>query len=170
MLTDITLPSLEYICLNLRESDKEEVFAVCAYDSPLQLAWESSIAIRNMGRGRIAWYQGKPAGVFAFVELWPGTWETWMYGTDDFPKVAINLVRWARKEAVDILTVCNGRRVHCNVREGHPDAHKLILALGAKPEGPLMKGWGKDGSSFQRYVWFNGENDAVLKPHYTRAA
>jgi hypothetical protein len=170
MLTEITNGALEYICMNLREIDRVEIFAIRPHESPLQLAYEAAYQIRNAGRGRIAWHNGRPAGVFAFCEMWPGMWEVWMFGTDDFSKCAVNLLRWCRKEANEILTVCNGRRLQCDVREGHPEAHKLILALGAIPEGPMMRCYGKDGSSYQRYVWFNGVNDGVLKPHFTRAA
>lgn len=170
MLHDVTLSSLEYICLNLRESDKLEILNIRPHDNPLMLAWESFHAIRSNGRGRIAWHKGRPAGLFAFAEAWSGTWEVWMYGTDDYRAVVFDLLRWARKEANDILTTCDGRRLHADVRDGHPDAHKLVKAMGAMPEGPPMRGYGKDGGAYQRYVWFNGENDAVLKPHYTRAA
>lgn len=170
MLTDITFSAIEYICLNMRDSDREEIFAIRPHDCPLRWAHEAHAAIKNLGRGRIGWHKGRPAGVFAFTEPWPGAWEIWMFGTDDYRNVAIELVRYARKEANDILTVCNGRRLHADVREGHPDAHKLIKAMGALPEGPPMQAYGKDGSAYQRYVWLNGVNDSVLKPHFKRAA
>lgn len=170
MLTDITLPAIEYICLNIRESDRVEILALRPHDSELQLAWETFSALRNLGRGRIAWHQGKPAGLFGFAEAWPGHWEVWMFGTDEYRAVAFDLLRWARKEANEILQHCNGRRLQADVREGHPDAHKLVKAMGAIPEGPLLQNYGKDGGAYQRYVWINGVNDAVLKPHYTRAA
>lgn len=170
MLTDITLPALDYICLNLRASDKLEILGMRPHDAPLRLAWESFSAIRNLGRGRVAWADGRPAGVFAFTEQWPGTWEIWMFGTDQFRAVAIPLLRWARGEANDILSTCLGRRLHCDVREGHPDAHRLLKAMGALAEGQPMAAYGKDGSAYQRYVWLKGVNDAVLNPHYKRAA
>ena len=170
MLTDITLPDIEYICLHLRESDKREILNMRPHDSPLQLAWESCSAIRNLGRGRIAWYKGRPAGLFAFTESWPGLWEVWMFGTDEFKNVAIDLMRYCRKEANDILTTSNGRRLQCDCAMDHAEAHKLIKAMGAIAEGPPMQAYGKDGSAYQRYVWLNGVNDHVLRPNYTRAA
>ena len=135
MLTEPDLWAIEYICLNLRESDAIEIYNVRPHDSPLQLAWESTQAVKNMGRGRIGWANGKPAALFAFTEDWPGTWQVWMFGTNDFKAAAIDLLRWARKEANDILTVCEGRRLQCDCRLGHDDAHKMIRALGGKPEG-----------------------------------
>jgi hypothetical protein len=134
------------------------------------MAYESYHYILNNGRGQAAWVDGRPAGMCAFTENWPGVWQVWSFGTDDYKKAALPLARWFRREANAILSVCKGIRLQCDSRIGHPDAEKFILAFGGLPEGPPMKSYGKDGSSYQRYVWFPGENDAVLKPHYTRAA
>jgi hypothetical protein len=167
VLTDLTYLDLEYICLNLRQADKSEVFALRPHDNPLQLALEAHAYIRNQGRGKIAWINGRPAAVAAFTEDWPGVWSVWMFGTDDFKAAAIPLVRWARKEAKDILSICAGHRLQCDSAADHHEAHALIKAMGAKEEY-RMRRYGKHGDDFIRFVWLNGENDAVLKPHYQR--
>lgn len=169
MLTEFNLYAFEFICINMRESDRTEVFGILPHDSPLQLAYEAAHLIRNKGRGRIAWHDGKPAAVAALTEDHPGTWTAWMFGTDDFKACAVELLRWFRKEANEILTVCEGRRLHADSRFDHHEAHKMLKALGAVEEVTLRK-YGKDGADYIRFVWFNGENDAVLKPHYVRAA
>lgn len=169
MLTDIDYLSLEYVVLNMRESDRKEIYALRSHDSPLQLAAEAYALIRNTGRGRIAWDKGKPVAVAAFTENWPGCWEAWMFGTDDFKRGAIDLIRWFRKEANEILTVCEGRRLQCDSSADHHEAHKMIKGLGGIEEFRLRK-YGKGGEDFIRFVWFNGENDAVLKSGYVRAA
>lgn len=169
-LTEPDLLSLEFICLNMREIDRVEAFAVVSHDNPCRLAWETYHYVLNNGRGQIAWHNGKPAAFAALVEMWPSVWQIYMFGTDDFKNAAIPLLRWFRKESNDILTVCNGHRLQCDCRIGHPEAHKMILAMGGLPEGPPRQKFGKDGSDFQTYVWINGENDAVLKPGFIRAA
>lgn len=171
MLTEFNLYSFEYICLNMREVDRVEVFGMLHHNSPLQLAYEYAYVIRNKGRSRIAWSERtkKPAGFAAFTEDWPGMWSVWMFGTDDFKDSAVELLRWFRKEANDILSVCQGRRLQCDSRFDHEEAHKMLKAFGAVEESRL-RGYGKDGSDYIRFVWINGENDAVLKPHYVRAA
>lgn len=168
MLTDVDYLSLEYVCLNMRACDREEIYAIRNYDNPLQLAMDAHAAIRNLGRGRISWVNGKPAAVAAFTEEWSGVWYVWMFGTDDFKAAAIPLLRWVRTEANDILTVCKGHRLHCDSMVGHDEAHKMIKAMGGLPEGAPMRKLGKNQQDFQRFVWLNGENDAVLKPHYVR--
>lgn len=169
MLTPIDIGTLEFVCLNLRESDRVEILALRPHDNLVRLAWEANQIIVNQGRGVVAWHQGRPAGVAAFTEMWPGAWEAWMFGTDDFRHVAVELMRWLRKGANEILTVCNGNRLHCDCRVGNDENHKMIMALGAEPEVTL-RNYGKDRSDYVRYVWLPGVNDAVLKPHYTRAA
>ncbi len=169
-IEDIDLLSIEYICYRMREDDRKEVFAIVPHDNPYRLAWETYHTILNNGRGRVAWYNGKPAAVAAFVENWPGNWQVYMYGTDDFKAAAVPLLRWFRKEANEILTVCKGHRLQCHSQVGHPEADKMIRAMGGIPEGPPLRRFGKDGSDFQTYVWLNGENDAVLKSGYVRAA
>lgn len=161
-LTEITLPAIESICYRLRERDKAEIYALLPHDNPYRLAWEAHAAILNQGRGRIAWISGRPAGLIAFTEQWPGVWYSWMFGTDEFRSVALELVRWGRREVREILKVSRGHRCHCDSRFDHDEAHRLLKALGARPEGPPMRRYGKDGSDFQRFVWLRGQDDAIL--------
>lgn len=151
----------------MRDCDKQEIYALRSYDNPLQLASDAHAAIRNMGRGRISWVNGRPAAVAAFTEEWSGVWYVWMFGTDDFRAAAIPLLRWVRKEANDILEVCAGHRLHCDSMVGHDEAHKMIKAMGGLPEFTMRK-LGKNGEDFTRFVWLRGENEAILHPHYVR--
>ena len=170
MLTDLDYLAVEFICLHMRPQDREEVFGLVGHDDQLRFAMETTGYIRNAGRGRIAWWNGRPAALMAFVELRPGVWEVWSFGTEDFQRVALELMRWCRKEANDILQHCKGHRLQCYSRADYADAHKLIGAMGGTSEGPPLRRFGKDGSDYQTFVWLNGENDAVLRPHYRKAS
>lgn len=163
MLTEFTLGAYEYIILNMREVDRVEVFGMLHHDSALQMAHETAFLIRNKGRSTIAWHDGRPAAMGALTEDWPGMWSVWMFGTDDFRNCAVELIKWFRREASDILTVCQGRRLQCDSRFDHDEAHKMLRALGAREEVRL-RAYGKDGSDYIRFVWLRGENDAVLRP------
>lgn len=169
MLLPVDVTAIEYLAFNMREQDRVEVFGMRPYDNPIRLAWDANQMILNTGRGTIAWAKGKPAGLAAFTSNWPGVWDAWMFGTDEFKHVAVELIRWLRRTGNDILSVCEGHRLQCDCRVGHDEAHKMILSLGAVPEVTLRK-YGKDGADYIRYVWLKGENDAVLRPHFTRAA
>lgn len=170
MLTEPTLHDLEYVCLHMRARDQEEIYGMLPHDNPCRLAWESYHHILNFGRGRIAWHNGKPAAIAAFTESWPGCWSVWMFGTDDFKLCAIPLLRWFRNEAREILTVCQGRRLQCDSIVGYDEAHKMIQAFGGVPEGPPMEDYGKGGQAYQRFVWLQKRDSAILEKHATRVA
>lgn len=163
MLAEIDITSLDYICLNLRDVDKREVFGVVDHDNPIMLAFQAHYIGCTKGRGRIAWHNGRPAAFIAFCEERPSVWTISMFGTDDFKAVAFECMRWARETAADLIANRNGRRLQCDSHIEHHEAHKFLTALGAVPEGPPMKCFGKDGSDYQRFVWIKGENDHVLR-------
>ncbi|MEW5705129.1 MAG: hypothetical protein AB1781_11185 [Pseudomonadota bacterium] len=169
VLTDIDLVSLEYVCLNMRPIDAVEIYGVRDHDSPIRLAWEAYHMIRNRGRGRIAWHNGRPAAVIALTEDRPGVWQIWMFGTGDFKAVAYACMRWARETVADLIENHGGKRLHCESHEAHTEAHRFLRALGAIAEGPPMRHFGKDGASYQRFVWIAGENDHRLRSdHHVR--
>lgn len=174
MLSDLDYNSLEYICLNLREQDKAEIYGMRGHDNALQLAMESHAYIKNNGRGVVAWWNGKPCAIAAMSEDWPGVWSIWMFGTDDFKSGAIELLRWFRKEANDILTVCKGHRIQCDSMASYEEAHKMIEAMGGRKEH-VFRHYGRakdDGSEpddYIRYVWLKERDSAILQPHYKRA-
>jgi hypothetical protein len=169
ILTEITLPAVESICYRLRERDRIEAFNLLPYDNEYRLAWESYATMLNAGRARVAWWDGRPAALMAFTERRPGVWDAWMIGTDDFRNCAVDLVRWGRKEARDILATSLGHRLQAESRADHDEGHRLLKALGARQEGPPMKAYGKDGSDYLRFVWLKGQDDAVLEPGFVRA-
>lgn len=163
-LSEVTLNALTVICLNMREADRLEIMNVVAHDSPVRLAQEAYGMITNMGRGRIAWHNQKPAAVIFLVEERPKVWQIGMFGTDDTKAVAFPCMRWAREQLRELeQPPMNGRRLQCDSRVGHVEAEKFLLALGAHKEGPPMRHFGKDGGDYQRYIWLIGDNDHVLR-------
>ena len=101
------------MCLRLRERDAKEIFNLRPHDNPLRLAHEAAW-ILPQGRGRVAWYQGRPAGVVGMFESWPRMWEMVMFGTDEFPHVAFAMLRWARHELRGLLTEGWGHRLQAD--------------------------------------------------------
>ena len=168
-MTPITMMAVESICYRMRDADKREIYAIRPHDNAYRLAWECHSIVMAQGRGRIAWYRGRPTGFVAFTENWPGNWNVWMFGTDEFKSVVVPMVGWARREVKQILEHNSGHRCQCESIMGHDEAHKLLRALGAKPEGPPLLGWGKGGESFQRFVWLRDRDAAVSEPGFVRA-
>jgi hypothetical protein len=161
MLTEIDLHSLTYICLNLREVDRVEIYNMMEHDNPLQLAHEAHWLFTNKGRSRMGWHKGRPCAVIALTEDRPGVWHISMFGTDEFKAAAFECMRWARNNIPDMIHNHGGRRLQCDSHIDHHEAHKFLRTLGARVEGEPMKCYGKDGSTYLRFVWIEGENGFV---------
>lgn len=167
VLVDLNLFAVEYLAINMRDCDRREVFGIWPHDEELRFAAEVTHILRNKGRSKIAYYNGRPAALFGFsCHLKPNVYDVWMMGTDNFDKAIFPLMRWCRKEANDILSIENAHRLQAQSRADHTEAHKLIRAMGGIEECRLEK-WGKDGSDYLMFKWINGKNDAILRPHYS---
>lgn len=158
MLKEPTQVALDYICLNLREIDKREIYNVQNHDNPIRLAWECYWALTNLGgRARIAWHNGRPCTFIGFFKHRDGVFEVSMFGTDEFKNCAFECMRWGRDTIIDLVRNHNARRIHCDSAVFHDEAHKMLRAMGAVEEGPPRRNFGKDGSEYQTFCWFIDE-------------
>lgn len=160
----VTFDGLLYLTRNMRPVDQEEIYNWIGHKCPEALAMEMHDLFRARGRGRLVLYEDKPAawiGVIEMPELAEeysvpdGVWQVTMGGTLYLPMVAYFCMTWARWSTRE--TKHNGRILLCDSREGHTEAHKFLLTLGAKVESTVRTGW--DGAKYYRFFWRYGEND-----------
>ncbi len=168
----VTLEAMRYLAHNMRPADQEEIYNWIGYSDPERFAAEAYRLITEHGRGRIVMYEGKPAAWIATIEMvdeGEGIWQVSMGGTVFLTMVAYHCMAWARWTCRE--TKHNGRILYCDSREGHGEAHKFLLALGAKCESEVRIG--HDGGRYYRFYWRYGENDEDVsradKPNYGRA-
>lgn len=141
-----------YIALNLRSEDAREIYGVRADDNPLTLASDVTTVATASGLAWDARYRGRPAAVLGAVEAWPGRWEAFAFGTDDWPHVALGVTRFARRVLAPMLRARGARRVDATSRAGHVAAHRWLERLGARREAHLAA-FGRDGADYVIYVW-----------------
>lgn len=168
-VSELDRHSVEYVCLHARPADKREILALSQHDSLVRLGYEAYITLRTLGRGRVVWHAGEPAAVIGFAEYRPTVWQAVLIGTDHFPAVARDCIRWFRATARELREDFGARRVHVDSHVDHWEAHRFLRVLGAEPEGPPMREFGKDGSAFQRFVWFANSKFIEGKSHVLSA-
>jgi len=154
----VTLEAMRYLAHNMRAIDQEEIYNWIGYADPDQFAEEAYRLITTRGRGRIVLYEDKPAAWIATIEMeeeGSGVWQVSMGGTVFLPMVGYYCMQWARWTCRD--TKHNGRLLYCDSRANHGEAHKFLLALGAKCESTIRHGF--DGGLYYRFYWRYGEND-----------
>jgi hypothetical protein len=150
-LVKADLGSLLYICRNLREADRDELFATRWSDDPDALAAEAFTRWGEMAY--IAHGQdGMPIAAIGATPCWGGVWSAWMFGTDRFGEVGKGLTRWVKKVMIPSIVDAGCHRAEARSLGSHAVAHRWMETLGAKPESVLRR-YGRNKEDFVLYVW-----------------
>ncbi|MGB8275592.1 MAG: hypothetical protein WCF16_10035, partial [Alphaproteobacteria bacterium] len=138
-----------HVAANMRAEDRREIDACRWVFDPEQIARETFALARF---GCVAHADGVPVAVVAAVEYWPGFYTVGMFATDDWPKVALSLTRWARARMSAQLLAAGANRMECRVVQGHETAMRWLESLGAAREAALSD-CGRNRESFFLYAW-----------------
>jgi hypothetical protein len=143
-----------YIAERMREWDRRECFAMYWSDDPAEFAgWVASVNDFAF----IAYADdGEPAAAIGAVEIWPGLWQPWAFGTDRFNHVAIGLTRFVRKKMIPAMAGLGWRTAECFSHVGHVESHRWLELTGGKRDRDVPH-FGKNGEDFVRFVWYNAD-------------
>lgn len=146
----ITFEPLSYdgvlhVARNLREWDRKEIFACSWHDKPDELAK------RCMQLHTFSWLvrDELPTCVIGGVPMWPNVWSMWMYATDDFPRVATSVSKFAKRVIIPKLWASKAHRLECYSLEGNP-SQTWLEWLGFQRAG-VMRNYGKNRETFLHY-------------------
>jgi len=145
------LGSLLYVCRNLRQADRDEIFATRWTDNPDELA---AHAFQHWGEfSYIAHGQdGMPIASIGAVPAWEGVWSAWMMATDRFPEIGKQLTRWVKRSMIPAIVASGCHRAEARSCSDHTSAHRWMESLGAKPESVLRR-YGREKQDFILFVW-----------------
>ncbi|CAB4120910.1 hypothetical protein UFOVP4_6 [uncultured Caudovirales phage] len=149
-LSDLDRNAVAYVIENMRDWDRQEIFATRPdYDEGDSLL-ESVLAAGPVSW--IAWHDGEPIAVFGCMPLWRGVWSMWFFATNSLPKIGIGVTKLVTRYIVPMLWEGGAHRLECRSMEGHVDAQRWLEVIGAHREGSLV-GYGRDGQDFHVYAW-----------------
>jgi hypothetical protein len=138
-----------YVAANMRERDREEIFATRYGNDPVQVARDAKAG------GEFAWVayvDGLPAAAIGALPRWPRVWTVWAYGTDQWDTVVLALTRHVKRFMIPAIFNAGAIRADACALEKHEDARRWLEYLGAVAEKPLDN-WGKNGERFVLYCW-----------------
>jgi len=144
-----TLANLAFIACNMRQADRSEIYNVIGHNNPFILAGQTLDAT-GMGVGCVAYAGSLPVGVIGACGVHPGVCCAFAYGTDDFPRVALSLTRYALTVIRPWLKDQGFHRLECKSRFDHVHAHRWLRLFGMANEGTLT-GYGSDGSDYFQF-------------------
>lgn len=143
-----TFEAVRWVAANMRKADAEEIYPLWFDPTP------DALATAVMARPEYAWLAADangPIAVFGMVEVRPGAWQAFAFGTDDFPKVAGEVTKFLlRKVKPHLFNVLGAVRVFAHSHGDHASAHAWLRMLGAKstpdPE------YGPNGETYLHFV------------------
>lgn len=137
------------VASNLRERDRQEIFATRYGSNPADLARD---VVLTGGFRWGAYLDGRPVAGIGAYPRWPNVWSVWAFGTDEWPRAAIALTRHVKKVMLPALLKAGAHRADCYALKEHGDARRWLEYLGAVPVN-ILDNWGRSGETFVCYSW-----------------
>lgn len=139
------LSAVKAVTHNLRARDREELAALGHTD------FDEVAEGFNQAIGAVFGSNGVPVAVVGFMPVTPSTLSVGLLATDDWPKVARAVLRWA-PHMRDRLLALGYRRAECRTLANHEDAVLMLGHLGFELECPVPL-FGRDGQDFLQFSY-----------------
>jgi hypothetical protein len=144
---------LEFLCFNMREIDRHEIYANLPTSNPIE--WANWV-FHNVAKNGCAWIaalDGRPTAVMGIYENFPGNWEIFSFGTPDYIRVLVAFKpKWYLM--IDYLRDHGGHRLQCRSLATHKEAHRFLKLMGFAPEA-VLQAFGRDREDYILFkqVW-----------------
>lgn len=142
---------------NMREADAKEIYATMHQEmcNPESLA-RFIMSCADRGMAFVAVNSDKqPVAIFGAREKWPKVWSVFMFATDEFQSVGLEVTRFIKRRLIRMIANTGAHRADCHSAADHVWAHRWLEMLGATRTHEEKK-YGKGGEDFYCYAWFDG--------------
>jgi hypothetical protein len=145
--------SVRHVAENMREGDAREFLAVSPAKDRAELV-DRLVARYGEAPDAFGFYDEdrNPIAIGAMVQHRPNVVTLAFFATDDFPRIAADLAKFARRSLFPAYQKRGVHRIECISIEGYEAAHRWIEMLGLKREA-VMPGYGRDGETYIQFAW-----------------
>ena len=167
IILDPSYAQILTVARNMRAWDAAEIWPMHFTKRPEDLA----ARCMHSGIRGVVWC-GRPIVAFGFFNAGPKYYQAWMFATDEWPRVALTLTRFARREMLPFLFDEQGaNRIEARSLEGHVVAQDWMRALGAEDEGEIIDR-GENRETYRLFALTRSKWEYVhlLKPSASGAA
>ena len=133
MIGGLTQTGLEFVIGNLRDADAAEVRATIDKGSAEATAKLIATVPGPKWEARID-SDGEPAAVGGFVPVWPGMGSGWMWGTDRWNEVILEVTRAMKQHILPTLDARGVHRIECRAMANHTASIRWLEMLGFRRE------------------------------------
>jgi len=144
---------VQYVIDRLRAADREEMAAAGTDMDTL-----AHMLMRHSQFAFCAWdYDCGPISVWGMVLKRPGVGTAYAFGTDEWPRAVLPMVRQIHGFIVPYLAEAGIHRVDAVALLKRDDVRRFMRLIGAKAEG-VLHGYGTEGEDFVSYRWLSNEH------------
>jgi hypothetical protein len=132
MIQGLTELGLEYVLSNLRSPDEAEVRATIHQGS----AEATALLILSIPgpKWEARTVDGEPAVIGGFVPIWQGLGSGWMWGTDRWDDVILEVTRAMKRHILPTLDARGVHRIECRPMVGNESTIRWLGLFGFKQE------------------------------------
>jgi hypothetical protein len=149
-LDTLSLESVGHVARNMRQRDKDEIYATRWNEDPESLA-KAVVSCDPFALVACS-DDGEPVCVFGVHEMWPGVFSVFMFATDRWNEVSLSVTKHALRFMIPCVMSERFVRAECRSMSTHTQAHRWLETLGAYKESEHAC-YGKNGETFFTYVW-----------------
>lgn len=148
-----TADDIRAVALAMRETDFAEFSAVSVADDRAALA--EILAQRWAGRDDVmtVFHDDRPVAIGGFIEGRPNVVTALFFATDEFEHTAALAATYFVHRTFQQMKLHGVHRIEAVSQVGHTEAHRWMAHFGMLPEGPPMRGYGKNGEAYQMFAW-----------------
>lgn len=158
-LAKLNEDDLHWVASRMRQRDRDEIFAT---------RWDDDIdrmVKEIMGGGEFGFVAGDdnglPIAAFGAIPVWNGVWEVWMFATDEWKRIALDVTKFGHRTFFPALESTGYHRLQCRSLSTHTVAHRWLESMGAHKESELPN-YGRNGETFYLFCWTR----PVAKTHF----
>lgn len=141
------------VARNMRERDYDEFSAVSHADTREDLAQVLDIRYGNHPDVMCGSADGTPICIGGTIEARPNVITLLFFATNDFPKIALPITRFIRKNLFPKLIAAGTHRIEAVSMDGHDQTHAWLRTIGLDAETGPLRGYGKHGEAFVQFSW-----------------
>jgi len=146
---------VSYVARNLRDVDRIEMHACATEHTRL-----AEVIERHSVFSFCAFDDGIPCAIWGMVQLRPGVGSAYAFGTDDWGRVVLPMVRQIRNFLAPWACAHGYHRIEAAALASRRDVARFMKLIGAQPEA-TMRASGAHGEDFILYRWL--ANEALAK-------
>ena len=146
----VTADALAHVVANLRQRDREEIFALRWNDSEAELLTQLRAVVGQLWR---VWcYRDEPVAVCGVLPIRPGVVSCASFGTDKWRHALRPMTVWVHQWLIPVLLDAGYHRGEAHVSATNEMAKRWIEAVGAHKEAYLHQ-YGRNREDFILYAW-----------------